>query len=129
MTMADALSVDGQITTKPLIGNVSGTPTVLYDLKLRATLANRQPSKYTLDGDAPVSVDFGGLTEANFIVVSVQSGGHVRARITSADGVDAEVPVDPMAVLASRRVPITALDLTRDPGVETVVEVYLGEYA
>jgi hypothetical protein len=81
--------------------------------------------KLTLSGDAPVSVNFGSLTAAH--VVILQTTGKVRARLTTSDGATQSVPVDPIFVLVSEGVPVTAIDLTRVSGVETIVSVFIGQ--
>lgn len=90
------------------------------------TLDKYQPEiEIDLTTDAPVSVQFNGMTAA--LVRVIATGGKVRARLTSADGSAQALPVDPFLQLISRSVPFTALDLTRVTGAPTVrVRVALG---
>lgn len=88
----------------------------------------REPQTFEveLDTDDPVAVQFNGMDEA--VLIKVESlDGKVRARFTSADGANAEMPVDPVLAVVSKSVPFTALDLTRVAGAPTVlVRVTLG---
>lgn len=68
-----------------------------------------------LGTDAPESIAFGDLTNAHVVWLKA-TGGKVRARLTSADGAQQAIPVDPVLILVSRTVPITAIDLTRVSG-------------
>lgn len=79
-----------------------------------------------LDTDSPKSVAFGDLPSAALVNILSESG-KVRARLTSADGTLAEVPVDPVHFTVSMSVPFTAIDLTRVAGAGTIrVSVTLG---
>lgn len=127
--MADSLLLSGSIVTNPSVGNPSGFPSVSIPLDERMVLENMQPSRYVLSADAPVSVAFGGVVNANFVVIKVEGGLKVRARVTSTDGATQAIPVDDLLILKARSVPITAIDLTRVAGVATNVEVYLGDQA
>lgn len=124
--MADVFVLEGSFSTKPTSGNPSGNPEVESPISERITLANKTLGLYELTVDTPVSVDFGGLTNVNVLVIKTV-GGKVRVRLTSADGATQAVPVDSMLILLDRSVPITAIDLTRVAGVATTVRVFLGE--
>jgi len=124
--VADTLSLNGSIQTRPTQGNPSGDPEVIVTLTERVGLINKSLSFYQLTADSPVSVGFGGLTNCNVLMIKVEVG-KVRARITSADGTSQAVPVDTLLILFSSSVPVTAIDLTRVAGVDTTVRVFLGE--
>ena len=81
-----------------------------------------------LSADSVQSVDLGGLSNVNFLSVRAV-GGKIRVRITSADGTNQSIPVDPILVLRSDSVNITALDLTRLANTETEVYIVLAERA
>lgn len=72
-----------------------------------------------LDTDSPESVAFGDLPSASLVYLYA-IGGKVRARLTSADGTQQSIPVDPLGFIVSLTVPITAIDLTRAAGSPTV---------
>lgn len=80
---------------------------------------------YLLDVDTPVPVAFGGVTNANVVVIFADR--KVRVRLTSADGALQSVPVDGMVILISKTVPFTAIDLTRVLAQETRAKVFVGQ--
>lgn len=92
------------------------------------TLVNKVVNTITLDTDAPVSVPFLGVTQANVVILTTV-GGLVRARLTSLSGSQQAVPVSPFFALIDidQANFITALDLTRSPGQLTTVYVFLGQ--
>ena len=123
------LTLVGSIGLQPTVGSPSGVPALTTPLSELATVGVFTPSAYTLIADAPVAVMLGGVSVVNMLQVKVVSGGHVRVRVTSADGATQAIPVDTVLILMTRAIGITAIDLTRDLGVETVVEVLVAQYA
>lgn len=91
-------------------------------------LATEQYSQITLTADAPVVLPLGGLADANVLIVKAV-GGKVTVRITSSDGSQQAVPVDSFLALISASTPMTAVDVARSPGVQTVVKYFLGQKA
>ena len=91
---------------------------------------NQQSVELLIDKDGSIfkSVDLGGLSNVNFLSVRAV-GVKIRVRITSADGTNQSIPVDPILVLRSDSVNITALDLTRLANTETEVYIVLAERA
>ena len=81
--------------------------------------------KVVLSADAPVSVPLPSGTNA-VMLASKQGAASVRARLSTARGAQQAVPVAPVALLVFRGDALTALDLTREPGAETTVDVFLG---
>lgn len=79
-----------------------------------------------LISDAPVSVPFGAVTNAKVIVIKCV-GGPVRVGYTSEHGTDQGLPADLHILFCPTGHPVTAINLTRSPGVLTEVRVYLGE--
>jgi hypothetical protein len=122
-------TLSGAVTVQPAVGNPSGVPSVTIPLSETVMVGAWTPSQYTLTVNTPVAVMLGGVGTVNVLQVKVVSGDHVRVRITSADGATQAIPVDTVLVLMTRDIGITAIDLTRDLGVETVVEVFVAEYA
>lgn len=104
---------------------VPAPPEVLAQLEEGLYLTDKVVGSYTLGSDSPVSVSLGSLTGAHVVILRASS--KVRARLTSSDGGAQSAPVDPLLVLISSAVAVTALDLTRLPGVSTEVSVFLGE--
>jgi len=126
--MADQFVLQGGYTSTPLGQPTSFAQMVETQIDESATLGAKHVDEVTLTVDTPVVVPFGGVINANVIILKAV-GGKVRARLTSADGVAQSAPFDTYFILMSESVPVTALDLTRVAGVETTVRVFLGELA
>lgn len=125
--MADRFVLSGSYTTTPLGGEPSFDPNIDSPIDEAIQLSNKHIDTIDLGVDTPVAVSFGGLTNANIIMLKSTAGVKVRARITSADGTDQAIPFDTFLVLMSMDVPVTAIDLTRLTGTPTQVRVFLGE--
>jgi hypothetical protein len=124
--VADTLTLTASLSTVPAIGSASGRGSIIIPIEDRRSITGKLgPAEYRLTSDSPQAVGFGTLTNASIIVMRVVSGGAVRARFTSDFGNTQSLPVDPTLLLECRREPCTAIDLTREAGVETVVEVTL----
>lgn len=117
----------GSITVQPSSGFPSGSPFVNIPLNDAYVLSAVQTDVVTLSDNTPKAVSFGDLAGANVVFIYA-NGAKVTATITSADGAAQVIPVDPKLDLASMKVPITAITLTRDPLSSTVttVQVLLG---
>lgn len=127
--MSDSLIFQGSLRVQPQVGLPlgSGCPSFAFPFDEEETLAVKNYDEMDLDVNTPVPVEFGGVTNAAVIVISVANGLKVMAQITSADGVDQAVPVDDTLILFCRSVPVTAINLTRVPATATKVKVFLGE--
>jgi len=88
-------------------------------------LRRRLLTTLELSADAPVSIPLGNLAGAHY--VWIEADHKVRVRLTSTDGATQALPADPLALVISQSVPITALDVTRNAGIFTIVKVFLGE--
>ena len=127
------LTADAQVST--LFGP-SGSGQAALDVPIDEALclAVRSSQVVELISDAPVVVQLPGPTsgapaapQANALIAKVV-GPRVKATITTADGATQVVPVDPLLVLHTTTVsPITALSLTRTPGNDTFVHLFLGQ--
>jgi hypothetical protein len=126
--MADGFSLQGAYTTTLLSGNASGLANITTPIFEQLTLAEKSLSQYDLTTNTPVTVPFGGLTGAHVVVITVTSG-QLTATLTSTAGASQVIPVDTLAILISQTTPYTALTLTRASGIETIVEVFLGQSA
>lgn len=127
--MSDTFKLDGSWSTTPSSGvGDSGCAVLSAPLTETITLEKKLFQDIVLDVDAPVVVSFGGLTAAHVVSIATQ-GQKIRARMTSADGTDQSVPIDDLFLNISRTVPITAIDLMRVAGAETLVKVFLGQTA
>lgn len=125
----DLFSIQGQWSTSPQTGGLlaSGAAALLTPILEQMSLDEKQVATYDLVGDSPQSIAFGGVTNANVVIIAATR--KVRARLTSADGSQQSIPIDGLAILISRSVPFTALDLTRVPATDTDVAVFLGQKA
>jgi hypothetical protein len=114
------------VVTPAQPGSPSGDPDIpaLFDEKVE--LDRKHYDEYELIADAPVTVGFGGVTNANVVIIKVD-GERITARLTSAAGSTQSIPVEEFLALISLSVPITAIDLTRATGVTTTVRVFLGQ--
>lgn len=124
----DGFRLQGGYTVTPLSSVTSFAQVVEAVIDELVTLEARTSYDVALTVDTPVAVSFGGVTNANVVVLKAL-GGKVRARLTSADGATQAVPFDTYLILMSDTVPITAIDLTRVAGVDTTVRVFLGDKA
>lgn len=124
--MADVFRLEGSYQTQPTSGNLSGNPSVDALISERVGIKNKAIAVYNLTSDSPVSVSLAGMTGINVLMLKTV-GGKVRVRLTSADGAQQAIPVDSFIALIDLTVPITAIDLTRNPATSTTVQLFLGE--
>jgi hypothetical protein len=129
--MADTLTLTGTLQTAPTNPSASGLTAVVCAISEAMTLATKGiPGEYDLTSDSPQSVSFGALAHINVLQVKVNGGGPaVTVTVTSAAGTSQAWPCDSFLYLESQSVNITAVTLTRPPGVETFVDVFIGQAA
>lgn len=126
----DIFTITGNFAAIPLLGDSQGFLTVGTQFEENVQV-NSMTGRYNLTDDAAVDVEFpAGISAANVVMIAAV-GGVVTARVTwSTSSVSSQaLPVDPMLHLISRTEDITAVTLQRSPGVETFVEVYIGQVA
>lgn len=126
--MYDVFRLRGSYECGPASGSPSGDPDVVSSLFESLLIKTKTVGSYLLTADGPVDISFGSLSAAHVVVLST-TGGKVTARLTSADGSQQSVPVDPLGIVISQSAPFTAIDVERTTGVETTVRVFLGERA
>jgi hypothetical protein len=126
--MADQFKLSGGYTTTPLDGVQSFDPNIDAVIDESLVLIKKNFEQIDLNVDTPVVVPFGGVTNANVVLLKAV-GGKVKARFTSADGTQQAVPFDTYLILMSLASPITAIDLVRTPATPATVRVFLGERA
>ena len=124
--MADLFVLSGSYSTTPQVGSPSGVASIPAPIDEEAMLIAKYYNTFTLTNDAPLSVQFGGVTKAHVVIVKV-TGQKIRLRLTSTEGSQQAVPVDTWYTSISRTVPITAIDLTRTVGAQTIVDIFLGQ--
>ena len=127
--MSDSLRLQATVRVEPslILPAGSGCPTFTFPFEEEVILAFKHYDEPTLDVDAPVAADFGSVTNASVVIISVENGKKITVQVTSADGVDQSIPVDDTLILLCRSVPVTAINLTRVPATATKVKVFLGE--
>lgn len=126
--MADKFQIVGSWGTSPQTGSLlaSGRASELAPINEAVMLSVKNgQDDYILDVDTPVPVSFGGVTDANVVVIF--SDRKIRVRLTSADGALQSIPVDGTLMLICETVPFTAIDLTRVLAQETRVTVFIGQ--
>ena len=87
-----------------------------------------QLTRVVLAADAPATVPVPTGTNFVFIIVP-PTAQPVRARVTTTQGAQQALPVAGVLVVQTGDDPLTALDLTREAGAETTVDVFLGVVA
>jgi hypothetical protein len=125
----DLFKLSVQWGTRPQDGALlqSGAAAITAPIQEYLTLDEKNLDQYQLTSDSPQAVGFGGVANANVLIVS--SDRKVMVQVTSADGTAQAIPCDDQLIVISRTVPITAVSLTRVPATLTNVSVFLGESA
>lgn len=124
------LRINGSFMTQPIVGSPSMEASIMAPLDETVDLVQMDGSRIVrLLADGAVSVPLPtGMTAVHVFYAKVVSGGSgATAVLTSAAGSAQAVPVDPIAILHSMTNPFTAIALTRPAGVDTTVEVFLGQ--
>lgn len=131
--MADAYHLIADATVAPLSSPSSGEADIGVAIDEQITLSLDYKLTVELTTDAEVVVPLPGPSAANVdplanVVVIKVEGPRVKAKLTTADGAAQVLPVDPLLILHSLTVsPVTALSLTRSPGNDTLVHIFLGQ--
>lgn len=121
--MADVLRLSGSIGIAPSSGTPSGHASLTVALDEQMSLDHARANlHYLLATDAAKVVDLDSLS-VSFVLV--RATAKVKVRITSADGATQAIP-GTFLVIRTEDVPITAIDITRQPGIETQVDVTIG---
>lgn len=123
--MGEIYKLSGQYVTKPSSFATSGEPGCSAEFSEQLALTHSTTQRLTLDDDATLNVDLGGVT--NVAVLHIRSDRKVLVNVTSADGAAQAVPVDGHLMIISESVPITAIALTRVAGIDTQVTLFMGE--
>lgn len=125
--MASTLYLTGNLVTAPLEGG-SGNSIIPFPLEEVVALSKRYYDEITLADNTVTTVSFGGLSEVNVVCMRV-TGGKARLRVTTSDGSQQSIPLDPLGLFISKSVPITALDVMRDNTItnEVSIRVFLGQ--
>ena len=73
-----------------------------------------------------VTISFGAVTEAHVLIVDASAA--VTMKLTSTAGTDQIVVADKLILLCADT-PVTALKVTRSPGVDTTLRIFAGQAA
>ena len=125
--MADKWALSASSIVTPSSGYPAGAMDLSGSLAATVPLSAKTLVDTTLTTNDWTPVELSGLT-ANVLHLST-SGGKVLARLTSADGSQQIVPVEPVFILVSKTVGITALDLQRPTGVQCACQTFAGQKA
>lgn len=123
--MSSLFTLLGSYQATPPVRSTTETTDVGQAFELRALLTRKHYDEIDILSNSPVTVAFGGVTNAHYVVI--QSDQKVQVKLTSTDGAAQIVPVDNLLILSAYLVPITAITLVRLAGVDTRVKVFLGE--
>jgi hypothetical protein len=129
-----AFQLAGTLSASPQ-GAAPSTLDATAELAESLTLGARLLTEVHLTADTPVTVPLAALASAAVLMLratpaTAGAAARVLAALSSADsGAGQIVAVDPFLLLMSAHSPVTALSLTRTAGVDTTVEVFLGEKA
>ena len=126
--MADSFKLLGSYELNPLGNPLSFAPSIVAQISESKQIKYKEVTTIDLTTDSPVSVAFGGVTNANIVILKAV-GGKVRMRATSADGTLQSIPFDTYFILMSDSVPVTAIDLTRAAGIPSTVRIFIAEKA
>ena len=126
--MADVFALTGAWTLTPASGYPSLDPSVSTTIDETVQLIAKQVGDLTLASDSPIAVDFGGVTNANVVVLKA-IGGPCVLSVTWANGTSQTIPFDSAFINISLTNPITAMTITRQPATLTYVRVMLGQQA
>lgn len=123
----DVLEFTGSLEVRPRSGSTLLDQSLIFArlLSEKLLLKAKLSTRYDLTADGAQTVNLGGLAGAH--VLLIESNSRVLVRLTSVEGTTQAVPVDGLCFLVCESEPFTAVDLTRPPGVETTVQVFLGE--
>jgi len=129
MAANSVLTLTGSLVAVPQNMNPGDPPIPIPILEV-VGLSKKHYDEVSLTDNNPLAVSFGGLSEVNVLCMRAE-GGKVRLRVTSADGAVQSIPLDPLGILLSLSVPITALDLTRAAtvGNTVTVKIFLAQKA
>lgn len=126
--MANSFRLTGGYTVNPLGNPLSFAPNIAAVIDEAVTLEAQTVGEVLLNADAPFTLDFVGVTNANIVVMKAVSA-KVVATLTTSAGAAQVVPFDTYLILMSDAAPVTSITLTRTPGTDTTVRYFLGDKA
>lgn len=126
--MSDTFALVGNWSTTPLGQPTSFIAAITTAIQESFILAAKTDGQLTLSSDGSQAVSFGGVSDANIIILkALPGGGPVTAILTSAAGAAQEVPFDTYLIIMCEGTPYTALSLERTPSTLTTVAYFLAQ--
>lgn len=127
--MADRFRFSGSYTLEPALGAPSGGVVSSAPVQEQETLTRKAQLTVDISDDNALAIALGDMSAGVNVIFIRATGGKLRARLTSTDGSQQAIPVDPLLFLISESVVATAIDLTRVAGSTTTVtvEIFLGQ--
>lgn len=125
----DQFHLSAQWSTRPQTGGLlsSGAPFLYAPISEYVTLDAKTDGSYALESDSPLAVQFGGVVNANVVIINCDEP--ITVQLTSTDGTNQVIPVDDTLIIISRTDAYTAINLVRTPATLTNIVVFLGEQA
>lgn len=124
-------SLLGRWSACPQTGGLlaSGSITDSSPISEQVTIDMKNEGGYTLVGDGPVVVDFGGVVDANVVMIVADRPISIILTCPSiASGAPQTITGDSIRLI-SRSIAYTAISIQRQPATLTNVTVFLGEKA
>lgn len=124
--MADNFVLTGKYTVTPRSATEPGFTINPGEFGTNFDITRKLSQTVHLDNDLIEGVAFGDLAAvgAHVVILDTRENKNVTVTVTSAVGVAQTTPSDTFLVI-SRTEPITAISLTRQPGIATVVDITL----
>ena len=122
------MSAIWNLTGSVAIGPASGSPSGVFagGIPISEAVAidhGRGNLQYDLVADTPQTVSLDGR---NVIAILVKASAKIVTRISTLSGLVTQSIPGTFFVLRTEDDPITAVDVTRQPGVETIVDITIG---
>ena len=124
--MANRFSLSGGWNVDAASGSNSFDPAFATVINEVRTLDYRQVTVQDLLTNGEVTISFGAVTEAHVLIVDASAA--VTMKLTSTAGTDQIVVADKLILLCADT-PVTALKVTRSPGVDTTLRIFAGQAA
>ena len=113
-------------TSASITGQAAGD---LAETVVTRAVESAASSSIVLDDDEEHEVSFGGADVVTAVVLRVEGPGSIRAILSTGEGADEVLPVDPVLCLTADRTPITRLRVQRVGSVDVTVRVMLATAA
>lgn len=124
---ADTFKLNGRLSIKPpsSLANATLQDIVEAEVNECMSLDRKMSQIVSLDADAEETVDMGDVAEASLVII--KPSAPIVVSVTSIEGTDQKFTVSQCLILCTTVGAFTAIKLTRQAGLATVVRVILGE--